>query len=80
MWQICGEKETCGTKGGLVSKWKQSMKLVVTTNGKKSAEVVVAMTMREGPNPTSVKVGGTATQCSHSKELHADNIRAKVHA
>lgn len=24
MWQICGEKETCGTKGGLVSKWKQS--------------------------------------------------------
>ena len=46
----------------------------------KSAEVVVAMTMREGPNPTSVKVGGTATQCSHSKELHADNIRAKVHA
>ena len=41
MWQICGEKETCGTKGGLVSKWKQSKKLVVTTNGKKSAEVIV---------------------------------------
>ena len=35
MWQIDGEKETCGTKGGLVSRWKQSMKLVVTTNGKK---------------------------------------------
>ncbi|NSF95505.1 hypothetical protein G4965_12825 [Blautia wexlerae] len=43
MWQICGEKETCGTKGGLVSKWKQSMKLVVTTNGKKSAEVIVPL-------------------------------------
>ena len=34
---------------------------VVTTNGKKSAEVVVAKTKREGPNPTSAKVGGTAT-------------------
>ena len=28
MWQIYGEKETCGTKGGLVSGWKQSMKSV----------------------------------------------------
>ena len=53
MWQICGEKETCGTKGGLVSKWKQSMKLVVTTNGKKSAEVIVPLwlqTQWEGLN------------------------------
>ena len=41
MWQIDGEKVACGTKGGLVSKWKQSKKLVVTTNGKKSAEVIV---------------------------------------
>ncbi len=41
MWQIYGEKETCDTKGDLVSKWKQSMKLVVTTNGEKSAEVIV---------------------------------------
>jgi len=41
MWQIDGEKETCGTKGDLVSKRKQSMKLVVITNGKKSAEVIV---------------------------------------
>ena len=28
MWQIYGEKETCGTKGDLVSGWKQSMKSV----------------------------------------------------
>ena len=28
MWQICGEKETCGTKGGLASGRKQSMKPV----------------------------------------------------
>ena len=28
MWQICGEKETCGTKGDFVSGWKQSMKSV----------------------------------------------------
>ena len=41
MWQMDGEKVTCGTKGDLVSKWKQSKKLVVTTNGKKSAEVIV---------------------------------------
>ena len=41
MWQIYGEKVTCGTKGGLVSKRKQSMKLEATTNGEKSAEVIV---------------------------------------
>ena len=46
MWQIGGEKETCGTKGGLVSKRKQSMKLVVTTNGEKSAEVIVPLWMQ----------------------------------
>ena len=28
MWQICGEKETCGTKGGLASGQKQSKKTV----------------------------------------------------
>ena len=28
MWQIYGEKVTCGTKGGLVSGWKQSRKSV----------------------------------------------------
>ena len=31
----------CGTQGGLVSKWKQSMKLVVTTNDEKSADAIV---------------------------------------
>lgn len=43
MWQIYGVKETCGTKGGLDSGWKQSMKSVVTTNGEKSAEVIVPL-------------------------------------
>ena len=28
MWQICEEKVTCGTQGGLISGWKQSMKSV----------------------------------------------------
>ena len=28
MWQMDGEKEACGTKEGLVSGWKQSMKSV----------------------------------------------------
>lgn len=28
MWQIYGEKETCGTQGGLVRDWKQSKKIV----------------------------------------------------
>lgn len=28
MWQMYGEKVTCGTQGGLVSEWKQSKKLV----------------------------------------------------
>ena len=53
MWQMDGEKETYGTKGGLVSKWKQSMKFVVTTNDEKSAEIIVSkwlQTFWEGPN------------------------------
>ena len=28
MWQMDGEKVTCGTQGGLASEWKQSMKFV----------------------------------------------------
>ena len=43
MWQIYGKKETCGTKGGLVSKWKQSIKLAVITNDKKSAGITVPL-------------------------------------
>ena len=31
------------TWGGLASGWKQSMKSVVTTNGEKSAEVIVPL-------------------------------------
>lgn len=31
----------CGTQGDLVNKRKQSMKLVVTTNGEKSAEAIL---------------------------------------
>jgi len=53
MWQIDGEKETCGTKGGLASRWKQGMKPVVTTNDEKSAEVIVPLwlqTQWEGLN------------------------------
>ena len=55
-------KDNVLTRGGLASG-----KSVVTTNGKKSADVIVAMSMREGPNLTSVKVGGTETQRSHRK-------------
>ena len=32
---------------------------VVTTNDEKSAEIIVAMSMREGLNETNVKIGGT---------------------
>ena len=31
----------CGTRGGLISGWKQSKKFIVTTNGEESAEVIV---------------------------------------
>ncbi len=44
---------TCGTKGGLVSKRKQSMKLVVTTNGEKSAEVIVPRRLQTSSNSYS---------------------------
>jgi len=32
---------------------------VVTTNDEKSAEIIVALSMREGLNETNVKIGGT---------------------
>lgn len=48
MWQVDGRKETCGTQGGLVSRPK-TKRSVVTTNDKKSAEVIV-LGNREGPN------------------------------
>ena len=48
-------KESVLTRGGPTSRE------VVTTNSRKSAEVIVAMSMREGPNKTIVKVGGTQT-------------------
>ncbi len=41
MWQIDGEKDCVLTWGDLIDEWKQSMKLVVTTNYEKSAEVIV---------------------------------------
>ena len=43
MWQIDRGKEACGTRGGLVS----GNITVVTTNGEKSAEVIV---LRENTN------------------------------
>lgn len=43
MWQICGEKETCGTKGDLVSGWKQSIKSVSTAKiGMKSRKTEIS--------------------------------------
>ncbi len=41
MWQIYEVKDYALTRGGLIGKRKQSKKLVVTTNYKKSAEVIV---------------------------------------
>ncbi len=55
MWQIDGEKVTCGTKGGLASKRKQSMKLVVTTNGEKSAEVIVPGRLQKSMGSDPIK-------------------------
>lgn len=43
MWQIYEAKDYVLTRGGLIGKRKQSRKLVVTTNYKKSAEVIVPM-------------------------------------
>ena len=53
---------TCGTKGGLVSRWKRSMKLVVTTNDEKSAEAIVNQWLQ-----TSAKgrtLGDTSNECN----------------
>lgn len=48
MWQAHGEKDCVLTWGGLIGKRKQSMRLVVTTNYKKSAEVIVLDWLQTG--------------------------------
>jgi len=53
MWQVYEVKVIVLTRGDLTSRWKQSMKSVVTTNGEKSAEAIVLrwlQTLREGSN------------------------------
>lgn len=83
MWQICGEKETCGTKGGLVSKRKQSMKLVVTTNGEKSAEVIVPrrlQTLWEGLNFRRYKRMNVTESRFKNRQLHIEDYLQMVSA
>jgi hypothetical protein len=41
MWQVYEVKVIALTRGDLTSRWKQSMKSVVTTNCEKSAEAIV---------------------------------------
>ena len=83
MWQIYGEKETCGTKGGLVSKWKQSMKLVVTTNGEKSAEVIVPRRLQtswEGLNFRRYKLMNATESRFKNRQLHMEDYLQMVSA
>jgi hypothetical protein len=59
MWQVYEVKVIILTRGGLTSRWKQRKKPVVTTNGEKSAEAIVAQrlqTLREGPNSRRLAV------------------------
>ena len=81
MWQIYGEKETCGTKGGLVSKWKQSMKLVVTTNDEKSAEVIVPRRLQtswEGLNFRRYKLMNVTESRFKNRQLHIEDYLQMV--
>ena len=83
MWQIDGEKETCGTKGGLVSKWKQSMNLVVTTNGEKSAEVIVPRRLQtswEGLNFRRYKLMNVTESRFKNRQLHMEDYLQMVSA
>ena len=53
MWQMDGEKETCGTKGGLVSGWKQGMKSVSNNEWRevsRSHSKLMAANIGEGLN------------------------------
>ncbi len=83
MWQIYGEEETCGTKGGLVSKWKQSMKLVVTTNGEKSAEAIVPLwlqTQWKGLNFRRYKLMNVTESRFKNRQLHIEDYLQMVSA
>ena len=74
---------TCGTKGGLVSKRKQSMKLVVTTNGEKSAEVIVPrrlQTSREGLNFRRYKLMNVTESRFKNRQLHMEDYLQMVSA
>ena len=81
MWQMDGEKETCGTQGGLVSGWKQSMKLVVTTNGEKSAEVIVPRWLQtpwEGLNFRRYKLMNVTENRFKNRQLHMEDYLQMV--
>lgn len=83
MWQIYGEKETCGTWGGLVSKWKRSMKLVVTTNGEKSADVIVPRRLQtswEGLNFRRYKLMNVTESRFKNRQLHMEDYLQMVSA
>lgn len=74
---------TCGTKGYLVSKRKQSMKLVVTTNGEKSAEVIVPrrlQTSREGLNFRRYKLMNVTESRFKNRQLHIEDYLQMVSA
>jgi hypothetical protein len=49
MWQIYEGKVIALTRGGLTSRWKQSMKSAATANCEKSAKAIVPV-FREVPN------------------------------
>ena len=74
---------TCGTKGGLVSKWKQSMNLVVTTNGEKSAEVIVPRRLQtswEGLNFRRYKLMNVTESRFKNRQLHMEDYLQMVSA
>ena len=76
MWQIYGEKERASTWGGLASKRKQSMKLVVTTNDEKAAEVIVPRRLQtswEGLNFRRYKLMNVTESRFKNRQLHIED-------
>lgn len=67
---------TWGIKGDIVSKQKQSMKLVVTTNGEKSAEAIVPRRLQtpwKGLNFRRYKLMNVTESRFKNRQLHMED-------
>ena len=83
MWQIYGEKESCGTQGGLVSGWKQSMKSVSNNEWRevsRSHSKPMVANIGEGLNFRRYKLMNVTENRFKNRQLHIEDYLQMVSA